>query len=174
MARIKLEYIWLDGYEPVQNLRGKTKVVDGDYESFTLEDCEMWGFDGSSTLQADGSDSDCMLKPVAIYPDVTRENAFLVMSEVMLPDGTPHPSNHIATILDDDGFWVSLEQEYFLYKDGVSVGWPSSGYPNPQGEYYTGVGFKNVGDVARDIVEEHLDLCIAAGINHERNKCRSG
>ena len=42
MARIKLEYIWLDGYEPVQNLRGKTKVVDGDYESFTLEDCEMW------------------------------------------------------------------------------------------------------------------------------------
>ena len=44
------------------------------------------GFDGSSTLQADGSDSDCMLKPVAIYPDVTRENAFLVMSEVMLPD----------------------------------------------------------------------------------------
>ena len=141
MARIKLEYIWLDGYEPVQNLRGKTKVVDGDYESFSLEDCEMWGFDGSSTLQADGSDSDCMLKPVAIYPDVTRENAFLVMSEVMLPDGTPHPSNHRATILDDDGFWVGLEQEYFLYKDGVPVGWPSSGYPNPQGEYYTGVGF---------------------------------
>ena len=68
MARIKLEYIWLDGYEPVQNLRGKTKVVDGDYDSFSLEDCEMWGFDGSSTLQADGSDSDCMLKPVAIYP----------------------------------------------------------------------------------------------------------
>ena len=167
MARIKLEYIWLDGYEPVQNLRGKTKVVDGDYDSFSLEDCEMWGFDGSSTLQADGSDSDCMLKPVAIYPDITRENAFLVMSEVMLPDGTPHPSNHRATILDDDGFWVGLEQEYFLYKDDVPVGWPSTGYPNPQGEYYTGVGFKNVGDVARDIVEEHLDLCIAAGINHE-------
>ena len=92
MARIKLEYIWLDGYEPVQNLRSKTKVVDGDYTSFGLEDCEMWGFDGSSTLQADGSSSDCMLKPVAIYPDATRENAFLVMSEVMLPDGTPHPS----------------------------------------------------------------------------------
>ena len=80
MARIKLEYIWLDGYEPVQNLRSKTKVVDGDYTSFGLEDCEMWGFDGSSTLQADGSSSDCMLKPVAIYLDATRENAFLVMS----------------------------------------------------------------------------------------------
>ena len=74
-----------------------------------------------------------------------------------MPDGTPHESNHRATILDDDGFWVGLEQEYFLYKDGRlahSVG-PKVGYPEPQGEYYTGVGFKNVtrGDIARDIVE---------------------
>jgi glutamine synthetase len=36
-----------------------------------------------------------------------------------------------------------------------------------QGPYYTGVGYKNVGSVAREIVEEHLDLCLAAGINHE-------
>ena len=42
MARIKLEYIWLDGYEPVQNLRSKTKVVDGDVSSFSLSDCEDW------------------------------------------------------------------------------------------------------------------------------------
>ena len=124
------------------------------------------GTDGSSTLQADGSSSDCMLKPVAIDPDATRENAFLVMSEVMLPDGTPHPSNHRATILMIQ-VWVGLEQEYFLYKDGRPLGWPATGYPEPQGEYYTGVGFRNVGDIARDIVEEHLDLCIAAGINHE-------
>ena len=44
---------------------------------------------------------------------------------------------------------------------------PSSGYPAPQGPYYTGVGYSKVGDVARKIVEEHLDLCLAAGINHE-------
>ena len=44
---------------------------------------------------------------------------------------------------------------------------PASGYPAPQGPYYTGVGYRNVGDVARKMVEEHLDLCLAAGINHE-------
>jgi glutamine synthetase len=167
MAKLKLEYIWLDGYEPVANLRSKTKIVEGDVDSFSLEDCPMWGFDGSSTQQADGSDSDCMLKPVAIFPDGARHNGFLVMSEVMLPNGDPHPSNARATIADDADFWVGLEQEYFMYQDGKPLGWPDSGYPNPQGEYYTGVGFQNVGDIARQIVEEHLDLCIEAGINHE-------
>ena len=167
MAKLKLEYIWLDGYEPVANLRSKTKIVEGDVDSFSLEDCPMWGFDGSSTQQADGSDSDCMLKPVAIFPDGARHNGFLVMSEVMLPNGDPHPSNARATIADDADFWVGLEQEYFMYQDGKPLGWPDAGYPDPQGEYYTGVGFKNVGDIARQIVEEHLDLCIEAGINHE-------
>jgi len=167
MAKLKLEYIWLDGYEPVANLRSKTKIVEGDPESFSLEDCPMWGFDGSSTQQADGSDSDCMLKPVAIYPDGARLNGFLIMSEVMLPNGDPHPSNARATIADDSGFWVGLEQEYFMYQDGRPIGWPESGFPEPQGEYYTGVGYNNVGDIARQVVEEHLDLCLEAGINHE-------
>ncbi len=85
----------------------------------------------------------------------------------MLPDGTPHPSNARATIHDDPGAWFGFEQEYFLYKDGKPLGFPKEGYPAPQGPYYTGVGYENVGDIAREIVEEHLDLCIAAGINHE-------
>ncbi len=167
MAKLKLEYLWLDGYEPVQNIRGKTKILEGDPESLKLEDLPEWGFDGSSTLQAEGGSSDCMLKPVALYPDSTRLNGFLVMCEVMNPDGTPHISNHRATIPDDPGLWIGLEQEYFLYQDGVPLGWPSEGYPNPQGEYYCGVGYENVGDIARAIVEEHLDICLDAGINHE-------
>jgi glutamine synthetase len=168
MARIKLEYIWLDGYEPTPNLRGKTKMVDGDPASFTLADCPMWGFDGSSTRQAEGRSSDCMLKPVALYPDATRQNGFIVLAEVMMPDGvTPHPTNYRATIPDDPGLWIGLEQEYFLFQDGRPLGWPDAGYPDPQGEYYCGVGSKQVGDLARTIVEEHLDICIAAGINHE-------
>jgi glutamine synthetase len=65
MPHFKLEYIWLDGYEPVPNLRGKTKVVAFD-EFPTLEQLPEWGFDGSSTQQAAGSDSDCMLHPVAV------------------------------------------------------------------------------------------------------------
>ena len=55
MPHYKLEYIWLDGYEPVPNLRGKTKVVAFD-EFPTLEELPLWGFDGSSTKQAVGSE----------------------------------------------------------------------------------------------------------------------
>lgn len=166
MAKYKLEYIWLDGYTPVANLRSKTLIKD--FDDFPkLEELPNWGFDGSSTQQAEGHSSDCVLKPVAVFPDATRINGALVMAEVLLPDGTPHPTNSRATILDDEGAWFGFEQEYFLFKDGKPLGFPAEGYPAPQGPYYTGVGYKNVGDVARQIVEEHLDLCIAAGINHE-------
>jgi glutamine synthetase len=134
-----------------------------------LEDLPLWGFDGSSTRQAEGKSSDCMLKPVYSVPDPTKENGVLVMCEVMMPDGTtPHPSNSRATILDDPGAWFGFEQEYFLYQDGVPLGFPQGGgFPPPQGEYYTGVGYKNVGSIAREIVDKHLDLCLVAGINHE-------
>ncbi len=167
MTKYKLEYIWLDGYTPVPNLRGKTQVKE--FEAFpTLEQLPLWGFDGSSTMQAKGHSSDCVLKPVALYPDPARTNGVLVMCEVMMPDGvTPHASNSRATILDDDDAWFGFEQEYFFYKDGRPLGFPESGYPAPQGPYYTGIGYKNVGDIARQLVEEHLDLCLAAGINHE-------
>lgn len=167
MAKLKLEYIWLDGYTPVAGLRGKTKIVDGDPETLTLEDCPMWGFDGSSTKQAEGSSSDCLLKPVALFPDSSRTNGFIVMTEVLLPDGSPHPTNSRATIVDDPDTWFGFEQEYFFYQDGRPLGFPEGGFPAPQGPYYTGVGYSSVGDIARTIVEEHLDLCIAAGINHE-------
>ncbi|MFZ2160440.1 MAG: glutamine synthetase beta-grasp domain-containing protein [Bradyrhizobium sp.] len=167
MTKYKLEYIWLDGYSPTPNLRGKTQIKE--FDSFpTLEQLPLWGFDGSSTLQAEGHSSDCVLKPVAIYPDAARTNGALVMCEVMMPDGkTPHVTNKRATILDDEGAWFGFEQEYFFYKNGRPLGFPNDGYPAPQGPYYTGVGYSNVGDVAREIVEKHLDLCLAAGINHE-------
>jgi len=166
MAKYKLEYLWLDGYQPVRNLRGKTQIKE--YSAFpTLEQLPKWGFDGSSTQQAPGGSSDCVLVPVAIFPDSTRKNGALVMCEVYNADGTPHASNDRATILDDPDSWFGFEQEYFFYQDGRPLGFPENGYPAPQGPYYTGVGYKNVGDIARQIVEEHLDICLDAGINHE-------
>ena len=86
----KLEYIWLDGYFPTQNMRSKTKLVN-DF-SGKLEDCPIWSFDGSSTKQAEGNSSDCLLKPVAIFPDPERKDGYLVMTEVLNSDGTPHES----------------------------------------------------------------------------------
>ena len=52
MSKSKLEYIWLDGYFPTQNMRSKTKI-ESDF-SGKLEDCPIWSFDGSSTKQAEG------------------------------------------------------------------------------------------------------------------------
>jgi glutamine synthetase len=166
MAKYKLEYIWLDGKKPVPELRGKTTLKDFDQPP-TLADLPLWGFDGSSTMQAEGHKSDCILKPVALYPDGARKDAYIVLSEVMLPDGSPHPTNGRATAPDDPDVWFGFEQEYFLYKDGRPLGFPEQGYPGPQGPYYCGVGYKYMGSLARTIVEEHLDLCLNAGINHE-------
>ncbi|MEM9340477.1 MAG: glutamine synthetase beta-grasp domain-containing protein [Bacteroidota bacterium] len=166
MAKSKLEYLWLDGYVPTQNLRSKTKLID-DFGG-TLEDCPMWSFDGSSTEQAEGNSSDCLLKPVALFPDPARKNGWLVMTEVLNSDGTPHASNGRALIEDDDNdFWFGFEQEYFIMdsKTELPLGFPPGGYPGPQGLYYCSVGGKNTW--GRDIVEEHLDLCLEAGINVE-------
>ena len=164
--KIKLEYIWLDGYQPTQSLRSKT-MVRTDF-SGKLEDCPMWVFDGSSTQQAEGGSSDCLLKPVAIIPDPDRNNGYLVMTEVLNPDGSPHESNGRATIDDDDAdFWFGFEQEYFLWDITTDLppGFPMGGFPAPQGPYYCSVGGKNT--YGRDCVEEHLDLCLEAGLNVE-------
>lgn len=164
--KAKLEYIWLDGYSPTQSLRSKTRI-ESDFGG-TLEECPMWSFDGSSTQQADGSDSDCLLKPVAIFGDPDRNNGFLVMTEVLNADGTPHPSNGRATIDDgDDDFWFGFEQEYFLWDTNSQLppGFPENGFPRPQGPYYCSVGAMNA--YGRDMIEEHLDLCLEAGINIE-------
>ena len=165
--RSKLEYIWLDGYKPTQTMRSKTKVVS-DF-SGKLEDCPIWSFDGSSTGQAEGNSSDLLLKPVAIFPDPARKNGYLVMTEVLNPDGTPHESNARAKIDDDDNdFWFGFEQEYVLWNIDTHspYGFPAPGYyPAPQGPYYCSVGGEYI--VGRDIAEKHLDLCMDAGINIE-------
>ncbi len=166
MAKSKLEYIWLDGYKPTQSLRSKTKIVDN--FSGKLEDCPEWSFDGSSTEQAEGNSSDCLLKPVFIVEDPAVTNGYLVMTEVLNADGTAHESNGRATIDDeDDDFWFGFEQEYFIWNPETNrpIGFPAGGFPGPQGPYYCGVGGQNV--FGRDIKDEHLDLCLAAGLNVE-------
>jgi glutamine synthetase len=130
----------------------------------------MWSFDGSSTEQAEGNASDCLLKPVAVFPDPDRRNAYLVMTEVLNADGTPHISNGRATIDevdDDEDFWFGFEQEYFLWDPDTDrpPGFPKAGFPRPQGPYYCSVGANNA--YGREVVEEHLDLCLEAGLNVE-------
>ena len=160
----KLEYIWLDGTQPTQQLRSKTKVVE-DFKQ-NIQDCPEWNFDGSSTNQAEGSNSDCILKPVKLYENpMEKYDSYLVLCEVWGVDGNPHPTNHrfeleeIQVKYSKEDVWVGIEQEYTLYENGFPLGWPEDGsQPPPQGDYYCG---RNKGEW---IARKHMDLCIKAGI----------
>jgi glutamine synthetase len=159
----KAEYIWIDGTEPTARLRSKTKVLPDGAE------LPIWGFDGSSTNQAPGSNSDCVLQPVLTVPDPIRggENK-LVMCEVLLTDMSPHPTNTRAQLRPlaekyaAQEPWFGIEQEYTFFKKAHPLGFPAGGYPAPQGFYYCGVGADEV--YGREVVEKHLDNCLVAGL----------
>jgi len=167
MNKVMVEYIWIDGNKPTAKLRSKTKVVDGKVSS--VKDLPEWGFDGSSTMQAEGNFSDCLLRPVYIVLDPLRGgDNILVMCEVFNSDGSIHSSNKRAhlrqlnEIYASEESWFGIEQEYTFF-DGIKpLGWPDNGFPAPQGGYYCGVGSDEV--FGRDIVEEHMEACINAGI----------
>ena len=163
MGKIRAEYIWIDGTEPTPLLRSKTKVMD---EGDTPPE---WGFDGSSTNQATGDRSDCILRPVFTCPDPLRADGdILVLCDVYSADGSVHPSNTRAACAAAETkhkaqeAWYGMEQEYTLMKNGRPYGFPEGGYPGPQGPYYCGTGASNV--MGRELIEEHLEACIMAGL----------
>jgi glutamine synthetase len=160
----KAEYIWIDGTEPTALLRSKTKILPDGAEP------PIWGFDGSSTNQAQGSASDCVLKPVFVCPDPIRGgDNVLVLSEVLLTDMTPHPSNTRALLTPVAEQFAAqeplfgIEQEYTFFAGSRPLGFPDGGFPAPQGGYYCGVGADEI--FGREIVEKHLDNCLTAGLS---------
>jgi glutamine synthetase len=160
------EYIWIDGTKPTAQLRCKTKILaDG-------KEPPIWGFDGSSTNQAPGSKSDCVLQPVATFADPIRGgNNILVLCEVLLTDFSPHATNTrsacvaVAEKYADQEPMFGIEQEYTFFKDGRPLGWPEEGFPAPQGPYYCSVGADFA--VGREIIEAHTQACMDAGISIE-------
>jgi glutamine synthetase len=163
--KIKLEYVWLDGYAPEPNLRSKTKIVyyDSIKNAFLDGKFPIWNFDGSSTKQANTGNSDCLLKPVAHYIKDIHSTIY-VLCEVLNPDGTPHQTNTRSLIDKNyDDLWLGFEQEYFIYdrKNKCVLGHHENNL-KPQGEYYCGVGHNVVG---REFVEEHMNMCLSYGID---------
>jgi len=160
----KAEYIWIDGTEPTPLIRSKTKIVEDG------KDLPIWGFDGSSTNQAPGEASDCVLQPVFSCPDPIRGgNDVLVLCEVLLTDMTPHPTNTRAALREvyekykANDPWFGIEQEYTLFKGSRPLGFPEAGgYPGPQGPYYCGVGQDDI--YGRPLVEQHMQACLDAGL----------
>tara|TARA_Y100000310_G_C20613512_1_gene779318 strand:- start:93 stop:1142 length:1050 start_codon:yes stop_codon:yes gene_type:complete len=175
MKMKKIRYLWLDGYD-TPNIRSKTKYVsiEGDANLDTIPE---WGFDGSSTMQAEGKDSDCILKPVKRYSNAMKSIDFypsccniIVLCEVMNADGTPHETNTRAKLREiaeknkESEMLFGIEQEYVFMdpKTNLPYGWNENEFPPPQGKYYCGVG-GNVTQLRR-IVEEHAAVCIQSGI----------
>jgi glutamine synthetase len=180
VTTLKLEYVWigLNGFQGESwTMRSKLKV-----HQLTTEDVAklgsgdisvlpLWSFDGSSTGQASGDDSDCILAPIRAVTDTVRNDgrSVVVLCEVLNPDGTPHPTNHRRILVENEiinkdlEVAFGLEQEYSIMKNGRPLGFPEGGYPQPQGPYYCSAG----GDrcFGRDISEEHVDACIRAGIH---------
>lgn len=156
----KLEYIWLDSEH---NIRSKTKYV----KKLDLKQLPQWNFDGSSTGQAKGNNSEVILKPCSYCKDPFRgENDYLVLCETYNVDKTPHISNTRHSALTIFNKYKSqipvygLEQEFFLYKKGK----PLHLYLNHSelpGKYYCGVGEV----IGRNIVEDALNYCLRAELN---------
>jgi glutamine synthetase len=175
-----VEYVWIGGNG---ELRSKTKVLQHKngtkikhYEGYvSLTNCPVWNFDGSSTSQAIGFDSEVVLKPCTIFPDPFRENdkSYLVLCTTHTPNGEPLITNNRSYAekvfsekeLSDTQPWYGLEQEYFIIdpKTNRPLGFDDISVPAPQGQYYCSVGGNNA--FGRNIVEDHLKACVRAGIN---------
>jgi len=168
---VMIEYIWLGGND---ELRSKTKVLHNSSHEFDIliDDLPKWNFDGSSTGQAIGTDSEVIIVPRALFNDPFRGSHHkMVLCDTETPSGNPLANSHrrwanslFNEKLDEEP-WYGVEQEYFLYspETNMPLGFPKNGFPKEQGQYYCSSGANNA--FGRHIVEEHLKLCLIAGIN---------
>jgi len=166
MNPIILEYIWLAAD---QTIRSKCKTVYNHPKD--IKDIVVWNYDGSSTGQAPGNNSEVLLVPSAMFHDPFRGAPHkLVFCKSTDTDGVEvvgsnrtYAENIFKNRMHEVP-WFGIEQEYTLFEnDGKTpLGWPKGGFPAPQGPYYCAVGCGNV--KGREVVEEHYDLCLKAGI----------
>jgi glutamine synthetase len=166
--KIRAEYVWIGNGQAGGDLRSKGRTLDRPVTC--VEELPDWNYDGSSTNQAPGGNSDIIIKPRAIFRDPFRgEKDILVMCDAYYHDGTPIETNtrHNANKIFNTGLeqepWFGIEQEYIMFtKDKRPLGFPTSGYPEAQGPYYCSAGAEVA--FGRDIVEEHYEKCLSAGV----------
>jgi len=168
MGNVIVEYIWIDGQEPVARLRSKTRLTeDADWKDGLPP---VWSFDGSSTNQAPGDSSDCILKPVKVYknPLLKTAKSALVLCEVYNADQTPGKNNYravaakVAAKYSTQDPMFGIEQEYTLFDGHAPLGWPMGGYAPKQGPFYCGVGANE--EFGAKIAEQHMLTCLEAGV----------
>ena len=168
MPKICLEYVWLGGNN---ELRSKTRVIEVVDEEFTLANVPEWNYDGSSTGQAEGIDSEIVLRPCSLYPCPFRSGGVLVLCNTFTVDGEPLPNNYRVSAeacfnaKRSEEPWFGIEQEYFLLNpvNKQPIGYRGEDNTPSQGQYYCSVGADNA--FGRNVAEEHLMRCLRAGIN---------
>lgn len=173
MRRIIAEYIWIDSVNMVRS-KSRTLIVSG-VKRLKLEDLPEWNFDGSSTGQASGDNSEVILKPKFKCKDPFNRKNILVLCDCYDLNDIPIPTNHrynankIFEQVEKEIPWFGIEQEYVMYDVHTRrpLGWPSPEDGNgttmePQGKYYCGVGANRV--FGRRIVAEHYKKCLTAGL----------
>ncbi|KAL4303394.1 hypothetical protein GQ457_10G018680 [Hibiscus cannabinus] len=169
-TKIIVEYIWIGGSG--MDLRSKSRTLPGPVTD--PSELPLWNYDGSSTDQAPGNDSEVILRPQAIFKDPFRRgNNLLAMCDCYTPAGDPIPTNkrfnaakvfkHPDVVAEEP--WFGIEQEYTLLQKQVKwpLDWPVGGFPGPQGPYYCGVGADK--SFGREIVDAHYKACLYAGIS---------
>ena len=163
-----MEYVWLDGNEPLPKLRSKTRYMDfsDPISDETINTLLDWNFDGGSTNQGSLENSDRRLRSIRPYEDPFHEDGMLVLCEVDYHSGVPHETNsrtHLSSLVDDHpGILVGFEQEFTLVNpaNNEPLGFLLS--PTEQGQYYCGAGCMNV--IGRFVVDEFEKACLKAGI----------
>jgi glutamine synthetase len=166
----QVTYIWIDGSMPTQTLRSKVRIIPTNNNQLLPEEVPEWSFDGSSTNQAEGHDSDLILRAICVVKDpILGKNNLLALCEVLNPDYTPHESNKRARLAElmhrfgkHSDPWIGFEQEFTLFNGQQPLGWPERGYPAPQGPFYCGVGADEV--FGRNLIEKHAQACLDAGL----------
>ena len=168
-----VEYVWIDAKN---TCRSKSKVI----ENLLIIDDKIefpeWNFDGSSTGQSEGQNSEIILKPCCAFTHSLLKNiptsysSYLVLCDCYFPDGQPISSNtrylakQIFDSVKNEEPWFGIEQEYVLIDNNMNnfLGWPQTGLPEKQGKYYCGNGCDR--SFGRTLVEEHYMMCLSAGI----------
>mmetsp|Transcript_4341 Transcript_4341/g.7487 ORF Transcript_4341/g.7487 Transcript_4341/m.7487 type:complete len:385 (+) Transcript_4341:208-1362(+) len=164
-----VEYIWIDG--TMEGLRSKARSVTKPVKS--AADLSKWNFDGSSTGQAAGDDSEVILVPRATFKDPFRGGHHLLcMCDCYDPMGNALVSNSRAKAAEifsnakvaGQVPWYGIEQEYALLDASTNwpLGWPEKGFPGPQGPYYCAIGAGKIS--GRDVCDAHYKACLYAGL----------
>ncbi|KEG06552.1 putative glutamine synthetase [Trypanosoma grayi] len=178
----RVTYIWLCGKDAHHDIRSKDRTMYLTTEEMAKHPKELlaeglfpvWNFDGSSTNQAQGQDTEILVRPVNAYHCcIPRPSStipwILVLAECFVPSGEPTADNSRAVARrifeqrPEEHPWFGMEQEFFLVKGGRPYSWPANGFPAPQGPYYCSTG--SLVAPGRKYIDLHYEVCLQMGLN---------